>query len=60
MKRFDLSLLPCCGAKTRSGEPCKRYGSLRNGRCKLHGGRSTGAKGAAVIEPYPKSLVTTD
>ena len=40
--RFDLSVLPLCGAKTRSGRPCRRYGNIINGRCKLHGGRSTG------------------
>lgn len=28
-----------CGAKTRSGTPCKRP-PLLNGRCKLHGGKS--------------------
>lgn len=44
MKKFDLESLPLCGAKTRSGTPCKRKGNKRNGRCKLHGGRSTGAK----------------
>lgn len=43
MSKFDLTLLPKCGAKTRSGKPCKRYGNKTNGRCKLHGGRSTGA-----------------
>ena len=33
-----------CGAYARStGEPCKRF-ARKNGRCKLHGGRSTGAK----------------
>ncbi len=42
--RFDLNSLPRCGAKTRAGTPCKRFGNLRNGRCKLHGGRSTGAR----------------
>ncbi len=32
-----------CGAKTRSGKPCKNDGtSYSNGRCKLHGGASTG------------------
>ncbi|AZN33969.1 HGGxSTG domain-containing protein [Pseudoalteromonas sp. Xi13] len=44
MSKFDLDSLPKCGAKTRSGNPCKRLGNKRNGRCKLHGGRSTGAK----------------
>lgn len=34
-----------CGAKTRSGKPCKNDGtSYANGRCKFHGGASTGPK----------------
>ena len=33
-----------CGAKTRSGEPCKKWG-MKNGRCRLHGGASTGTPG---------------
>lgn len=34
-----------CGAYARStGNPCRRFGNKKNGRCKLHGGRSTGAK----------------
>nr|WP_269210496.1 HGGxSTG domain-containing protein [Magnetospirillum fulvum] len=32
---------PLCGAKTRSGEPC-RQPAMRNGRCRMHGGKSTG------------------
>ena len=37
-----------CGAKTRTGTPCRRpagWGTdhVGEGRCKLHGGRSTGA-----------------
>jgi hypothetical protein len=44
MNKFNLQDLPLCGAKTRSGPPCKRYGNKTNGRCKLHGGHSTGAK----------------
>jgi len=45
--RFDLNTLPVCGAKTRSGGPCKHKGNLRNGRCKRHGGASTGATNQA-------------
>src|SRR5690625_2509506 len=30
-----------CGAKTRSGTPCKN-GAMENGRCRMHGGKSTG------------------
>ncbi len=31
-----------CGAKTRAGTPCKRKDLYLNGRCRLHGGLSTG------------------
>lgn len=33
-----------CGAKTRAGTPCKITSIYSNGRCKLHGGLSTGPK----------------
>ena len=33
-----------CGARTRAGTPCKRNDIYINGRCKLHGGLSTGPK----------------
>ncbi len=32
-----------CGAKTRAGTPCKLNSIYSNGRCKFHGGLSTGA-----------------
>jgi hypothetical protein len=32
-----------CNAKTRSGRPCRSL-ALANGRCKWHGGRSTGPR----------------
>ena len=32
-----------CGAKTRAGTPCKNS-AMANGRCRMHGGKSTGAK----------------
>ena len=35
-----------CGAKTRRGVPCQRPANKRNGRCRLHGGQSTGPKTA--------------
>jgi hypothetical protein len=34
-----------CGARTRKGTPCRCL-PLANGRCKLHGGLSTGPKTA--------------
>ena len=36
-----------CGAKTRSGTPCQRPGNKKTGRCRLHGGASTGPRTAA-------------
>ena len=35
--------MPRCGAKTRSGHLCGHY-AMKNGRCRFHGGKSTGAK----------------
>lgn len=31
-----------CNAKTRTGTPCKNWGIKRNGRCRMHGGKSRG------------------
>ena len=39
----DLSAVKKCGAKTRVGAIC-RCPAMRNGRCRLHGGLSTGPK----------------
>ena len=33
-----------CGAKTRRGTDCRRPAYKKNGRCGLHGGKSTGAR----------------
>jgi hypothetical protein len=35
-----------CGARTRAGTPCKRKDIYNNGRCKFHGGLSTGPRTA--------------
>ena len=35
---------PMCGAKTRAGTPCKNTRVYPNGRCKNHGGLSTGPR----------------
>ena len=58
MNRFDLNSLPKCGAKTRSGNSCKRFGNKTNGRCKLHGGKSTGAKSKDGKLVVSKNAVT--
>ncbi|WP_442866776.1 HGGxSTG domain-containing protein [Agrobacterium sp. ST15.13.015] len=39
-----------CGAKTRKGTPCQCKAIEGKNRCKLHGGKSTGAKTAEGIE----------
>lgn len=42
--------LPRCGARCRDGHPCQaratrdERGYVRNGRCRLHGGLSTGPR----------------
>ena len=38
-----------CGAKTRQGSPCKNA-AMKNGRCRMHGGASTGPKTVAGLE----------
>jgi hypothetical protein len=45
----DLSKVKRCGAKTRRGTACQ-CPAMKNGRCRLHGGLSTGPKTAAGIE----------
>jgi hypothetical protein len=45
---------PRCAAKTRKGTPC-RAAAMKNGRCRMHGGGSTGPKTAEGIERIRKS-----
>lgn len=45
-----------CGAKTRKGTPCKRTDLYRSGRCKFHGGRSTGPKTEAGKQCSARNL----
>ena len=47
-----------CGAKTRRGTLCQRPGTKRNGRCKLHGGRSTGPRTAEGLARLVVSKIT--
>jgi hypothetical protein len=39
----DPSDAPRCGARTRNGTPCMGS-AMTNGRCRMHGGRSTGPR----------------
>lgn len=45
----DFSNAARCGARNRRGSSCQ-CPAMKNGRCRLHGGLSTGAKTAAGIE----------
>jgi hypothetical protein len=45
----DLTKAARCAAKNRRGLPCQ-CPAMANGRCRLHGGKSTGPKTAAGIE----------
>ena len=54
---------PRCGAKTRRGTACRchaiwdsRNNRPRNGRCKMHGGLSSGPKTSAGIRVALKNL----
>lgn len=39
----DLTNAPKCGAKTRRQTSCKAP-AMKNGRCRMHGGKSTGPR----------------
>lgn len=40
--KLPMHLSPRCGAKTRTGSPC-RSPAMPNWRCRMHGGKNTGA-----------------
>ena len=48
-----------CGAKTRQGLPCKRPANKRNGRCRLHGGASTGPRTKEGLAKIAAANTTT-
>src|ERR1044072_2278422 len=48
-RQGDWHNAPRCGAKTRRAPPC-RSAAMKNGRCRMHGGKSTGAKTPEGIE----------
>ena len=47
-----------CGAKTRSGSPCRRPAYKGNGRCHFHGGASTGPRTKAGLARLTKARTT--
>ena len=48
---------PRCGAMTRAGTSC-RSPAMRNGRCRMHGGTSTGPRTADGIARIVKARTT--
>jgi hypothetical protein len=51
----DFTRAARCGAKTRRGTPCQ-CPAMANGRCRLHGGLSTGPKTAEGIERIRRAV----
>jgi hypothetical protein len=51
----DFTKAARCGAKTRRGTPCQ-CPAMANGRCRLHGGLSTGPKTADGIERIRRAV----
>jgi hypothetical protein len=51
----DFSKAARCGATNRRGTPCQCPAML-NGRCRLHGGLSTGPKTAAGLERIRRAV----
>ena len=51
----DPNTAPRCGAKTRRGTAC-RCPAMHNGRCRIHGGLSTGPKTAEGIERIRRAV----
>ena len=51
----DFRRAPRCGAKTRRGTLCQ-CPAMPNGRCRLHGGLSTGPKTADGIERIRRAV----
>ena len=45
---------PRCGARTRRGVPC-RGPAMANGRCRMHGGKSTGPRTPQGLEALRKA-----
>jgi hypothetical protein len=52
----DFTLAPRCGAKTRKGHLCTQP-AMPNGRCRLHGGKSTGPRTREGLERMRQSKI---
>lgn len=52
----NLALVKRCGAQTRAGSPC-RSPAMANRRCRMHGGKSTGARTAEGLQRSRKAPI---
>lgn len=50
----DFTKAPRCGARTRRGTTC-RSPAMANGKCRFHGGKSTGPRTAEGLERMRQS-----
>lgn len=50
----DPLLAPRCGAKTRKATSCLAP-AMKNGRCRMHGGKSTGPRTSEGLEKSKKA-----
>lgn len=48
-KKFNIKNAKKCLAKTRKGKFCQSP-AMKNGKCRMHGGKSTGAKTLEGLE----------
>ena len=53
-ERFNIKDAKKCLAKTRQNKPCQSP-AMKNGRCRMHGGKSTGAKTKEGLETIRKA-----
>lgn len=53
----DPSKAPRCGARTRAGNPCM-CPAMPNGRCRLHGGKSTGPRTTEGLKRSQEARLT--
>jgi len=53
-EKFNIKDAKKCGAKTRKSTACQSP-AMKNGRCRMHGGKSTGARTKAGIEKIKKA-----
>ena len=50
----DFTKAPRCGAKTRKGMLCEGS-AMKNGRCRMHGGKSTGLRTSEGLDRSRKA-----